>query len=115
MPAVSVIILNYNGRQWIDGCLGAIAAQRDAPPFETLLVDNGSRDDSVKFARSKYPDVRVIENARNLGFAAGNNAGARHASGEWLAFLNNDTAADRAWLARLWAESRQQPLCGIVT
>ena len=115
MPAVSVIILNFNGRQWIDGCLAAIAAQRDAPPFETLLVDNGSRDDSVKFARNKYPDVRVIENARNLGFAAGNNAGARHASGEWLAFLNNDTAADRAWLAQLWAESREQPLCGIVT
>jgi N-acetylglucosaminyl-diphospho-decaprenol L-rhamnosyltransferase len=115
LPSVSVVILNYNGRQWIDACLAGLAAQRNAPPFETLLVDNGSHDDSVNFARTKYPDVRVIENGRNLGFAGGNNAGARHAPGEWIAFLNNDTIPDPSWLAELTGEARRHPTCGIFT
>lgn len=115
MPSVSLVILNYNGRQWIDGCLAGAAAQRGAPDYETLFVDNGSRDDSVKFVRTKYPDVRVVENGRNLGFAAGNNAGARHASGEWLAFLNNDTCPDPRWLASLWTAARHNPAFAIVT
>jgi N-acetylglucosaminyl-diphospho-decaprenol L-rhamnosyltransferase len=113
--SVSVIVLNYNGRQWIDGCVTGLASQRGAPGYEMLLVDNGSRDESVKFVRTKYPQVRVIENGRNLGFAGGNNAGARHASGEWLAFLNNDTSPDPRWLAALWAAARSNPACGIVT
>lgn len=115
MPPVSVLVLNYNGRQWIDGCLVALAAQRDAPVFETLLVDNGSGDDSVNFTRAEYPQVRIVENGRNLGFAGGNNAGARHAAGEWLAFLNNDTIPDPRWLAALWTASRSQSECALVT
>lgn len=115
MPSVSVVILNYNGRQWIDGCLSGVASQQGAPPNETLLVDNGSRDDSVKFARTNYPNVRVVENGRNLGFAAGNNAGARQATGEWLAFLNNDTVPDPQWLAALWAAAQEHTDCRIVT
>ncbi len=115
MLSVSVIVLNYNGRQWIDGCLAGLSAQRGAPDHETLLIDNASRDDSVKFVRTTYPEVRVIENSRNLGFAGGNNAGARHASGEWLAFLNNDTRPDPGWLAALWAAAQANPACGVVT
>lgn len=115
MPSVSLVILNYNGRRWIDGCLAGIASQRGAPEHETLFVDNGSGDDSVKFVRTKYPDVRVIEHGRNLGFAGGNNAGARHASGEWLAFLNNDTAPDPRWLASLWAAAHANPGYAVVT
>jgi N-acetylglucosaminyl-diphospho-decaprenol L-rhamnosyltransferase len=115
VPSVSVLILNYNGRQWIDACLAGLAAQRNAPPFVTLFVDNGSRDDSVNFTRTEYPNVRVIENASNLGFAGGNNAGARHAGGDWIAFLNNDTIPDPAWLAELWEEARRHPTYAIVT
>jgi GT2 family glycosyltransferase len=115
VPSVSVIVLNYNGRQWIEGCLAGLHAQRDMPVFETLLVDNGSRDDSVNFTRTEYPDVRIVDNGRNLGFAGGNNAGARHASGEWLAFLNNDTIPDPRWLAALWSASRSHAEYGMVT
>ena len=115
MPSVSVIVLNYNGRQWIEGCLAGLRAQRETPVFETLLVDNGSRDDSVNFTRTEYPDVRIVNNGRNLGFAGGNNAGARHAAGEWLAFLNNDTIPDPRWLAELWSASRSNAEYGIVT
>jgi GT2 family glycosyltransferase len=115
LPLVSVVVLNYNGRNWIDGCLAGLASQQGAPAYETLLVDNGSADDSVKLTNTKYPDVRVVDNGRNLGFAGGNNAGARHASGEWLAFLNNDTVPDSRWLRELTEAARHNTQCGIVT
>src|SRR5262249_11906478 len=115
VPSVSLVILNYNGRQWIDGCLTGVASQRGAPEYETLLIDNGSRDESVNFARTKYPDVRVIELTRNLGFAGGNNAGARQTSGDWIAFLNNDAAPDAGWLAALWTAAQANPEFRIVT
>jgi GT2 family glycosyltransferase len=115
VPAISVIILNYDGRDWLPDCLDALAAQQDAPDSETLIVDNGSRDDSVDLVRTRYPRVRVIETGTNLGFAAGNNAGARDARGAWLAFLNNDTIADRAWLSELTREAAAHPECALIT
>lgn len=115
MPAISVIILTYDGRQWLPGCLDALAAQREAPDFETILVDNGSTDGSVDFVRTSYPRVHVVETGANLGFAAGNNAGVRHARGAWLAFLNNDTSAEPTWLAQLAREADAHPECALIT
>lgn len=115
MPRLSVIILNYDGRRWLPACLDAVLAQRDAPSFETILVDNCSSDGSVEFLRSAYPSVRVIETGTNLGFAGGNNAGAHEAAGEWLVFLNNDTVADPHWLSSLWAAHLAHPHYTLVT
>ena len=115
MPRLSVIILNYDGRRWLPACLDAVLAQRDAPPFETIVVDNSSSDGSVEFLRTSYPSVRVIETGTNLGFAGGNNVGARAASGEWLVFLNNDTVADERWLASLWAAHAAHPGYALIT
>ena len=69
--------------------------------FEIVLVDNGSTDGSSAYVESRYPSVRIVQTGRNLGYAGGNNAGARVARGAWLAFLNNDTVAAPDWLARL--------------
>jgi N-acetylglucosaminyl-diphospho-decaprenol L-rhamnosyltransferase len=99
---VSVIVLNYNGRKWLADCLDALVTQQNAPTFEVVFVDNASSDGSAEFVAERYPSVRVVRNARNLGFAAGNNSGARVARGAWLAFLNNDTVAAREWVAKLW-------------
>lgn len=115
MPRVSVIILNYDGRRWLPPCLDAIAAQRDAPVFETIVVDNGSTDGSIDLVRTGYPSMTLVETGANLGFAAGNNAGARAAAGEWLVFLNNDTIADERWLASLWQAQLDHPECALVT
>lgn len=115
MPSISVIVINFDGRQWLPDCLDALAAQRDAPPFETVVVDNGSTDGSVAFLRTRYPGVRVIETGSNLGFAAGNNAGVRAAHGEWIAFLNNDTVAEPDWLARLWCAQAAHPEFALMT
>ncbi len=114
-PAVSVIVLNYNGRRWLPGCLDALAAQRGAPVFEVILVDNASGDDSAAFVRTAYPEVIVHETGANLGFAAGNNAGARIARGETLVFLNNDTVPAPDWLAVLTAALKERPACAMAT
>lgn len=115
MPVISVIILNFNGRRWLAGCLDALAAQRGAPEFETIVVDNGSSDGSAAFVRTSYPAVRVVETGSNLGFAGGNNAGSREARGTWLAFLNNDTVAEPGWLAALARGGDAHPDCALVT
>jgi GT2 family glycosyltransferase len=99
-PDCSVVIVNYNGKRWLEGCLAALAAQ-DIGPVEIVLVDNASSDGSADFVRERFPAVRVEACDRNLGFAAGNNAGARLARGRYLAFLNNDTIPASGWLGAL--------------
>jgi len=99
-PDVSVIIVNYNGKRWLEPCLAALGAQ-DIGPVEIIVVDNASSDGSVDFVRERFPAVRVEACDRNLGFAAGNNAGARLARGGYLAFLNNDTIPASGWLSAL--------------
>lgn len=101
-PVLSVIVLNYNGRAWLGPCLTALATQGRAPAFEVLLADNGSTDGSIDFVRERFPLAVIVENGRNLGFAAGNNAAARAARGAVLVFLNNDTVPAPDWLARLY-------------
>lgn len=114
-PDISVVVLNFNGRRWLAPCLDALAAQLGAPPFEIIFVDNASSDDSVAFVRNHQAGVRVHETGANLGFAGGNNAGARLAQGSILAFLNNDTVAAPDWLARLHAALAGRPAFSLVT
>jgi GT2 family glycosyltransferase len=92
-----------------------VAGQQAAPDFETLLVDNASSDGSAAFVREAYPAVRVHETAANLGFAAGNNEGARVARGRLLVFLNNDTVPEPDWLARLTGALSVRPGFALAT
>jgi hypothetical protein len=99
-PDVSVIIVTWNGRRYLEACLDAVAAQQGVTA-ETILVDNGSTDGTVEFVSRRFPWVRLVPLAENRGYAGGNNAGARVAGGRCLAFLNNDTVADPDWLRTL--------------
>jgi len=99
---VSVIIVNWNGRRWLESCLPALAGQ-SYREFEIIVVDNGSEDDSVAWLAEQWPGVRLLALPMNTGFAAANNRGIEAAGGLWIATLNNDTIVDPDWLANLVA------------
>ena len=101
-PDVSLIIVTWNGRHFLEACLSAVEAQQGVT-FETIVVDNGSDDGTADFVGERFPSVRVMSLPRNLGFAGGNNAGAATARGRYVAFLNNDTVAEPGWLSALRA------------
>src|SRR5215813_13896728 len=98
MPRVSVIIVNFNGGVLLRDCLASLATQtfRD---FETIVVDNGSSDDSLALAAGSGCDASVIRLDENTGFARGNNLGIAAAHGELIVTLNNDARVTPDFLA----------------
>ncbi len=97
---LSIIIVNWNGKGFLEGCLGSIFAQR-SPSLEVILVDNGSTDGSVEFVRERFPNVVVIENGRNVGFAGANNRGILRSKGRYVLTLNNDTVLKEGFLREI--------------
>ncbi|MCZ7392297.1 MAG: glycosyltransferase family 2 protein [Candidatus Methanoperedens sp.] len=97
---VSVIIVNYNGRAFLEKCLSSLLAQ-SYHDVEIILVDNASSDDSIEYLRKEFPSVKIIANKENAGFAKGINIGIKAANGELIATLNNDTAVSAQWLEEL--------------
>ena len=87
---ISVVIVNWNGKKWLANCFEDLKNQTNQN-FEIIFVDNASSDDSVCFIKQNYPNVRIVENQSNLGFAAGNNSALTLAQGEFILLLNNDT------------------------
>lgn len=99
-PRVSIVVLNYNGARFLADCFNSLR-RVTYPNFEIIMADNASSDASVEFVRKNYPEVRIVENGGNIGFAAGNNRGAEGAAGKYLFFLNNDTKVDPRFLELL--------------
>lgn len=97
---VSVIIVNWNGREHLAKCLPSLFGQ-DYRRIEVVVVDNGSTDGSVEFLKSKYPQVKIVRNKENLGFAPANNQGYQVGTGEYVLFLNNDTRVTKNFLTEL--------------
>lgn len=98
-PTVSVVVANLDGRDDLAACLASVDAQ-DYPSelVELIVVDNGSTDGSADMVRQRFPHARLIVNPENRGFAPVVNQAAEVAGGSYLALLNNDATADRAWL-----------------
>jgi GT2 family glycosyltransferase len=92
-PLISVVVLNWNGRQVVGRCLQSLQGQT-YQPLEIIVVDNASMDESVDLVRKKFPNVKLILNERNLGFGGGNNVGIRVSQGRYIMMLNNDTRLD---------------------
>ena len=88
---LTVIIVSWNVCDDVMRCIGSIYKNPSSLPYEIILVDNHSADDTVCRVRGKYPDVVIIENEQNLGFAAANNVGIARATGQYMLFLNPDT------------------------
>ena len=88
---VSVIIVNYNTKNLIRDCIQAIINNTSGINYEIIVSDNGSVDGSCEMLRREFPDVRVIENNKNLGFGTANNRGLAIARGKYIFYLNSDT------------------------
>ncbi|MBI4547946.1 MAG: glycosyltransferase [Ignavibacteriae bacterium] len=88
---LSVIIVNYNVRVFLESALISVQKAMRGISGEIIVVDNASDDGSVEMMRSKFPDVKLIANERNIGFAAANNVGIKKSRGEYLLCINPDT------------------------
>lgn len=113
---VSIVILTLNQLEYTRQCVESI--QRHTPePHELVFVDNGSRDGTVKWLRdqvAQHPDYRLVENARNEGFARGCNQGIAAARGEYILLLNNDVVVAAHWLSDMLEALERTPHAGIV-
>jgi len=101
-PLVSIVILNFNGLKYLKAllkeCLDSVL-KTDYPNLEILFVDNGSTDGSSDFVRKNYsPNIKIVQNRRNLGFAEGFNTGIRATKGKYIALLSNDMTVDPKWI-----------------
>ncbi len=88
---VSVVIVNWNTRHVIDECLTSLSAELAGLSAEVIVIDNASTDESVAFIEQRFPEVRIVANNENGGFAAANNQGMRIATGRYVLLLNPDT------------------------
>ena len=91
MITLSIVIVNYNAQPHLANCLDSLTASPPATGHEIIVVDNASTDGSVQMVRARWPDVALIEQSANLGFAAGNNIAIRASRGALILLLNNDT------------------------
>ena len=107
MTDVSVIVLDIDGGDMLRSCLDSIAAQT-LPPREVIVFDNGSRTPVAERIGFRHA-LHVFRSDTNLGFAGGNNAAYRHATGEYIALINNDVVLDRDWLATVVASLDADP------
>ena len=108
----TAVILNWNGRAWLEACLTALLAQ-EYPIAGVVLVDNGSTDDSVPFVRARFPSVAVLANGGNVGFAAGNNAALRDLTTDCALLLNPDVILSPGCVAALAATLAVDPTIAI--
>lgn len=116
-PLVSVIVLSWNSRDFLEGCLSSVLAQ-SWPSVELIVVDNASTDGSAALVRARFPQANLLENKENLGFCGGNNAGLTLARGVYILFLNADAVLQPDYLekalARFAADSRTGMVAGKV-
>lgn len=113
--SVAVVIPNWNGREDLPACLDSLRAQTF--PVEIVVVENGSTDGSAEMLRVSYPDVTVLAQPVNLGFAGGVNVGLRyamHRGHDHIALLNNDAIAEPTWVQCLVAEMSRDEAVGMV-
>jgi glycosyltransferase involved in cell wall biosynthesis len=117
-PRATVVVVNYNGAHLLPPCLRGLRRQ-DLPAgsFETVVVDNASRDGSLELLARDFPEVRVIASPVNTGFAGGNNLALRQVSTPYAVLLNNDAVPEPDWLRNVLApfEAPGAERLGVVT
>lgn len=111
---ISVIILNYNVRYFLELCVASVQAALKDLEAEIIVVDNNSTDRSCAMMKTRFPDVKLIENKENSGFPKGNNIGVAQAKGKYICILNPDTVVAEDTFVKVLAFAQKQPDLGIV-
>lgn len=116
LKSVSIIVLNYNGKKFLEDCLLSLEKLNyPKNKYEIILADNNSSDGSVEYARKRFPQIKIIENNVNLGFSAGNNSAFKKINTDYVITLNNDTRVTGEWLIKLVEEAIKDPGIGMVS
>lgn len=108
MKSITIVIPNYNGMRYLEGCLNSLAWQSDRD-FEIVMIDNASTDGSVGWVRRHYPDVRIRAYHRNTGFCRAVNAGISMSRGKYVLLLNNDVVCDPEMVSSLRSAMDSRP------
>ena len=111
---LSIIILNYNVRYFLELCVLSVQNAIQDIDAEIIVVDNNSSDDSCEMMKQRFPDVKLIENKQNLGFPKGNNIGVAQAKGEYICILNPDTVVAEDSFEKLLSFIKSAQNVGIV-
>jgi GT2 family glycosyltransferase len=111
---LSVIILNYNVRYFLELCVLSVQKALENVGGEIIVIDNNSHDDSCEMMKQRFPSVKLIENKENSGFPKGNNIGVAAAKGEYICILNPDTVVAEDTFTKVLAFAQKQKDFGIV-
>lgn len=111
---LTVVIVNYNVRYFLEQCLHSVRAATATLRAEVIVVDNASHDDSLQMLAERFADVTVVANARNVGFARANNQAIRRARGRYVLLLNPDTLVPEDCFERCLAYADAHPRCGVL-
>lgn len=113
-PELSIVILNYNTKEFLEDCIDSLQKTRDEVDFEIIVSDNGSTDGSVKMLKEKFPKIKVLE-GKNVGFSKGNNRARGEVRGKFVLFLNPDTVVGKGALAKTVGYLRKNKKVGAIT
>lgn len=111
---LSVIILNYNVRYFLEQCVLSVQDALSSIESEIIVIDNNSSDDSCEIIRSRFPNIKLIQNSENLGFPKGNNIGVSQAKGDYICILNPDTVVAEDTFTKVLVFAKEQHDLGIV-
>lgn len=111
---LSVIILNYNVRYFLELCVLSVQNAIQNLDAEIIVIDNNSQDDSCEMMKKRFPNVKLIENKENSGFPKGNNIGVAQAQGDYICILNPDTVVAEDTFTKVLAFAKEQKDLGIV-
>ncbi|WP_299678638.1 glycosyltransferase family 2 protein [uncultured Dokdonia sp.] len=114
MKQLSVVIVNYNVRYFLELCIRSVQAAIETIDAEIIVVDNDSRDDSCTMVRELFPEVILIANEKNVGFSTANNQGVEKAQGTYVCILNPDTVVSEDTFEKLLNFASQKPQIGAV-
>jgi GT2 family glycosyltransferase len=114
MIRLSIVIVSYNARADLEGCLRSLVSHGPGVKHEIVVVDNASRDDTVETLRARWPSIRLVEAGGNLGFSRANNIGIRQSSGELVLLLNGDTLVPSGAIDALVAVLDRRPDVAVV-